>query len=308
MSVSAGIRVVDSVGGPEGREGHLFTADIEEYFHVAAFDGTVSRGDWDVLPSRVDRQVGTLLEMLAEAGASGTFFILGWVADRQPRVVSRIAEAGHEIASHGWWHRRIGEQERDEFREDVRSSKRILEDLTGQRVLGFRAANFSLVPGTEWALDILLEEGYSYDSSLFPVRWFRRGYAAAPRLPHSIRRPAGDILEVPPTTLRVGVRLPASGGAYFRHLPYGITRRALGVMERRGAPGVFYLHPWELDPDQPRLPVPPLARLRHYRNLERTEPRLRRLLREFRFASIRERLGLDRAAGTLDAVPALDAV
>lgn len=283
-----------AVAGGDRR--HIFTVDVEEYFQVSAFEGTVSRGEWEVLPSRVALQVDLLLEALATHDVRATFFVLGWVANRHAGVVRRIAAAGHEVASHGWWHRRVSEMSWEEFREDVRSAKRTLEDVTGRPVVGFRAPNFSLVPGTEWAFDALIEEGYRYDSSVFPVRWLRAGYPGAPRGPHILERPEGELLEVPASTARwAGLRIPAAGGAYFRHLPYAVTRRSLEQAELEGRPGVLYLHPWELDAHQPRLSVPAAARIRHYRNLERTLPRLHRVLREFRFTSVVERLGLDRA-------------
>src|SRR5690606_33124136 len=224
-------------------------------------------------------------------GARGTFFVLGWIAQRYPGLVRRIADAGHEVASHGWDHRRVTHQSPAEFRESVRRSKLWLEDITGRPVLGFRAPSFSIVPGREWALDVLVEEGYGYDSSLFPVRRPGYGYAAARRDPHWLDRPAGRIAEVPPATLRrLGVNLPAAGGAYLRLLPLGLIRAALRDAERRGEPATFYIHPWELDPGQPRVPVPWLTRARHYGGLGRTEERVRRLLAEFSFRPIGETL------------------
>ncbi len=278
---------------PGASHAHLFTADVEEYFQVSAFDRVVSRGDWEALPSRVERQVDRLLAMLAEHGTRGTFFVLGWVAERRPHLVRRIAAEGHEVASHGWWHRGLAALTREGFREEARRSRELLEDLAGRPVVGFRAPNFSLVPGTEWALDVLIEEGYRYDSSLFPVRWLRRGYPGGPRHASWIRRPVGRILELPVATTGWGkARVPAGGGAYFRQLPYGLTGSALNAARRAGASGVFYLHPWELDPHQPRLPVSPLARLRHYRNLDVTVSRLTRLLEEFEFTSVEDRFRL----------------
>jgi polysaccharide deacetylase family protein (PEP-CTERM system associated) len=284
---------------------HLFSVDVEEHFQVLALAPYVARARWDAEPSRVAGNVARLLDLLDRHEATGTFFCLGWVAARQPAMVREIARRGHELASHGWDHRRVTELTEDEFRDQVRRSRAMLQDLGGRSVLGFRAPSFSIVRGAEWALDVLLEEGYRYDSSLFPVRRPGYGYAAGRRDPHWIARPPGPIAEVPPATLRVaGVNLPAAGGAYFRLLPYAFVAAALQGAERRGVPGTFYVHPWEVDPEQPRVPVPWPTRVRHYGGLGRTYARLERLLCEFRFTSIAEGLGfgLD-GSGT----PVLDA-
>lgn len=272
---------------------HIFTVDVEEYFQVAAFEGVVSRRDWDSLDTRLEPAVERLLEMLARHGATGTFFTLGWIADRQPHLVRRIAEAGHEIASHGYWHRRVAALSPDEFREDVRASKAVLEDAAGVPVMGFRAPNFSIRPGCEWAFDVLVEEGYRYDSSLFPIRRPGYGYPAAPSIPHVLHRASGSITELPLATLTwSGARIPAAGGAYLRHFPYGVVRRAFRESLENGIPATFYVHPWELDPAQPRLPVSWLTRARHYGGLSRTVPRLERLLAEFPFTSAARCLAL----------------
>jgi polysaccharide deacetylase family protein (PEP-CTERM system associated) len=214
-------------------------------------------------------------------------FVLGLVAEEQPALVRELAAAGHEIASHGWDHRRITDQEPEEFRASVRRTKILLEDLTGTAVLGFRAPSFSLVPGREWALDILIEEGYLYDSSLFPIRRSGYGYAGGGRDPYWLERAAGRLAEVPPATLRRwGANLPAAGGGYLRLLPLWLIRAALRDAERRGVPGTFYIHPWEIDPGQPRLAVPWPTRLRHYGGLRRAAGRIRSLLQEFRFQPI----------------------
>jgi polysaccharide deacetylase family protein (PEP-CTERM system associated) len=266
---------------------HLFTVDVEDYFQVGAFEGVVAPEQWGNFPSRIERNVDALLDVLAAHDATGTFFTLGWVADRHPGVVRRIVEAGHEMASHGWWHRRVTTLTPDQFRSDVRASKAILEDVSGFPVRGYRAPNFSIVPGGEWAFDILLEEGYKYDSSLFPIRRPGYGYPDAPPIPHMIHREAGALCELPPATVSWrGVRIPAAGGAYLRHFPFSIIRRAFRDCEDGGIPGTFYIHPWELDPGQPRLPVPWHARMRHYSGLGRTLPLLRLLLTEFRFTSV----------------------
>jgi polysaccharide deacetylase family protein (PEP-CTERM system associated) len=271
---------------------HYFTVDVEEYFQVSAFDGFVSRDAWATLHSRVAACVGRLLDLLARHRARGTFFILGWVAERHPDLVRAIVDAGHEAASHGWDHKRVTEQSPEEFRASVRRTKDLLEQLSGQPCLGFRAPNFSIVPGREWALDILLEEGYRYDSSLFPIRRPGYGYPGGwdVRDPYWLDRPAGCLAELPPATLRrLGLNLPAGGGAYFRILPYGLVRSAIAAYDRRGVPTTFYVHPWEIDPAQPVFPVSWLTRFRHYTGLERTLPRLERLLSEFRFTAIMDR-------------------
>src|SRR3989475_5497503 len=244
---------------------HHFTVDVEEYFQVSAFESTVRRCDWSRFESRLTGSVSRLLDLLARHEARGTFFVVGWVAERQPDLVRRIALAGHEIASHSWDHARVTDQSPLTFRDSVRRAKYLLEDLAGAPVLGFRAPSFSIVPGREWALDVLIEEGYRYDSSLFPVRRPGYGYANGHPDPHWLERPVGRIAEVPPTTLRRwGTNVPAGGGAYFRLFPYAVVRAALRDCAHRGAPGTFYIHPWELDPDQPRIAVPWPTRVRHY--------------------------------------------
>ena len=268
---------------------HHFTVDLEEYFQVSAFESRVARSDWTRFESRVARQVPRLLDLLARHEARATFFVLGWVAERHADLIRMIARAGHEIASHGWDHARVTHQTRAQFRASIRRTKHMLEEITGEPVLGFRAPSFSIVPGREWALDVLIEEDYRYDSSLFPVRRPGYGYPNGLTHAHWIDRPSGRIAEIPPTTLRwCGVRLPAAGGAYFRLLPYAVVRAAFRQCERRGAPGTFYIHPWEIDPAQPRLDVSWLTRVRHYGGLRHTVGRLERLLTEFRFTAVRD--------------------
>ncbi len=270
---------------------HFFTVDVEEHFQVSAFERFVDRAAWETLESRVARNVERLLEFLAAHETRGTFFVLGWIAEKHADVVRAISDAGHEIASHGWGHRRVTELTPDAFRKSVRRSKAILEDLIGCKVVGYRAPSFSIVRGREWALDILIEEGYRYDSSLFPIKRRGYGYVSGGRDPHWIDRPRGGIYEVPPCTLRrVGQNLPAAGGAYFRIFPYALVRAAFEDAAKRGVPGTFYVHPWEVDPDQPRVAASAWSRFRHYTGLRRTLPRLRRLLSEFRFRPIAENL------------------
>jgi len=281
---------------------HFFSVDVEEHFHVNAFDRLVSRDDWDRLPTRVERNVDVLLDLLARHDALGTFFTLGWVARRNPGLVRRIAGAGHELACHSFWHRRAGTLAPGEFREDVRIAKAAIEDAAGQPVFGFRAPSFSIVPGTEWAFDVLLEEGYGYDSSIFPIRRPDYGYPGAPADAYLIRRPAGTLLEIPlATTTIAGLRLPAAGGGYLRQLPLGLIQRALREHSDRRAPAMFYIHPWEVDPSQPRLAAPLITRIRHYRGLARTLPRLERLLAEFRFTSVARHFGIPRGPAAREA-------
>ncbi|MGH7474858.1 MAG: XrtA system polysaccharide deacetylase [Longimicrobiales bacterium] len=266
---------------------HYFTVDVEEYFQASALESAAPFATWSARESRLLGALELLLALLDEFGVRGTFFVLGWVAERQPALVRRICTAGHEVASHGWDHRRVTAQTPQQFNDSVRRTKELLESITGSRVLGFRAPSFSITPGHEWALDTLIETGHAYDSSLFPIRRPGYGYAAARPEPHWIERPGGRIREFPPTTIRrFGMRLPAGGGAYFRLLPFAHTRDALKSCERRGLPGTFYIHPWELDPAQPRLDVTLPTRIRHYGGLGRTALRLRRLLHEFRFEPI----------------------
>ncbi|MEJ2240379.1 MAG: DUF3473 domain-containing protein [Gemmatimonadales bacterium] len=266
---------------------HHFTVDVEEYFQVSAFEPFVSRGEWDRFESRVEPCVDYLLGALDRHDATATFFVLGWIGERHPDLIRRMVEDGHEVASHGWDHRRVTEQTPEEFRDSLKRSKASLEDLSGTPVTGFRAPSYSIVRGSEWALDILLQEGYEYDSSLFPVSRNGYGYRGGDRAPHWIERTDGRLLEIPPATLRRwGLNIPAAGGAYFRLFPYRLVRAAIAQAELNDTPATFYIHPWEVDPDQPRMKVSPLTKLRHYSGLGRTKTRLDRLLREFRFTSI----------------------
>jgi polysaccharide deacetylase family protein (PEP-CTERM system associated) len=270
---------------------HIFTIDVEEHFHVTAFERSVVRSDWDRHPSRVVQNMHVMLDTLASFDTTCTCFVLGWVAERHPSLVREIVGAGHEVASHGYWHRRVTANSRSEFREDVSRSKALLEDITGQPVYGYRAPSFSIIPGLEWAFDVLIEEGYRYDSSLFPIKRRGYGYPGAPPIPHLIERGGDALWEFPMTTLSWRERrIPAAGGAYLRHLPFGIIRQAFDSAERDGVPGMFYIHPWEIDADQPRVKVSPLTHLRHYGGIQRTRQRIHQLLTEFRFTSVARHL------------------
>ena len=267
---------------------HHCTVDVEEYFHPSALERFVPFAAWSGLERRSPAVVDRLLGTLHEHGAVGTFFTVGWLAEREPSMVRAIASAGHELGSHSWDHARVTTQSRDQFRESVRRSKAVIEDIAGVNVVGFRAPSFSIVPGVEWAFDVLLEEGYEYDSSLFPISQHPTyGYPGTPTDPYRIERAAAGIVEVPPSTLRaLGAVLPAAGGAYFRFFPPALVRAAFRQAAGRGRPATFYIHPWELDDFVPDLPMAWLTRVRTFSRLGDPWARVRALLREFRFERI----------------------
>lgn len=271
---------------------NAFTVDVEEYFHASAFKDVISKSDWLSLPSSVERCTDTMLELLNETGQCGTFFVLGWIAERFPTLVRRIHEAGNEIASHGYEHDLVYEQSRIQFKEESHRAKSLLEDLTGQEVLGYRAATFSINHETPWAHDVLIDLGFAYDSSVFPIRHDRYGDPNAPRFPFRIKHTQQDtsLVEFPLSTWKFsGMHLPVSGGGYFRLLPSRVTKHGLRTINKQeGHPFIFYVHPWEIDSQQPRLDVNLATRIRHYTNLHRCEERLRGLLRDFRFSSCRD--------------------
>jgi len=271
---------------------NAFSIDVEDYFQVEAFSKVVDRDSWATREYRAERNVHTLLDMLAETKTRGTFFILGWVADRSPQLVRDIANAGHEIACHGWSHKLIYKQTSEEFREETVRSKSLIEDLTGARVRGYRAASFSIITRSMWALDTLIDLGFEYDSSVFPILHDNYGVPGAELAPFMIAAPSGRrIVEFPMSVAKYGpLTVPVSGGGYFRILPYWLVKAGLKrINEHESRPFVFYLHPWEIDPGQPRIENAGLkSRLRHYTNLTRCEDRLRKLLAEFSFASMEE--------------------
>jgi polysaccharide deacetylase family protein (PEP-CTERM system associated) len=267
---------------------NALTVDVEDYFQVSALAPHIARADWERIPCRVERNVDTILSLLADSGARATFFTLGWIAERYPGLVRKIVAEGHELASHGYGHLRIHEQTPAEFAQDIRRARGVLEDLAGTEVKGYRAPSFSIGKRTLWAFECIAQAGYRYSSSVYPVRHDLYGMPDAPRFPY---RPRADLLEIPVSTAAVLNRnLPAGGGGYFRLLPYAVSRaliRRVNQVERR--PGVFYFHPWEIDPAQPRVAGTSVkTRFRHYVNLRRTEPRLRRLLRDFRWRRMDE--------------------
>ena len=275
-----------------GRIVNALTFDVEDYFHASIFDRVVPRSRWDSCEIRVSESTDRLLGILDDSKTRATFFVLGWVAERLPGLVRRIAAAGHELASHGYGHRLVYELTKEQFRADLRRSRAAIESAAGQPVLGYRAPSYSITERSLWALDVLVEEGFVYDSSIFPIHHDRYGIPAAPRHPYRIERSAGNLWELPPSTVRLWrTNLPVAGGGYFRLLPYGWTKWGIARLNRREErPAVFYLHPWEIDPDQPRLGLNGFGAFRHYRNLERTEARLRQLLTDFQFGSVTEAL------------------
>jgi len=265
--------------------------DVEEYFHAEAFSCTVRPDEWPTLESRVVRATERLLDLLEEASTSATFFVLGWVAERQGALIRAIHTRGHEVACHGYGHQMITRQSRAEFAEDVHRGKATIEDAAGTEVIGYRAPTFSVVRETLWSLEVLAAAGFRYDSSIFPIVHDRYGFPDAARFPHRVAAGPGlEMGEFPLSTVaRFGWRLPVAGGGYFRLFPYRLTRRAVrSLNEGEGQPAIVYLHPWEIDPDQPRLSVGWLTHLRHSVNTRTTEPKIRRLLRDFRFAPVRD--------------------
>lgn len=276
---------------------NAMTIDVEDYFQVSAMEPYVARADWDRVTPRVENNTHRILDMLAAHDTRATFFTLGWVAERFPDLLRRMVAEGHEVASHGWSHVRVVNQNPEEFRADVIRTKALLEDVTGQRVRGYRAASYSIGRDNLWALDVLDETGHDYSSSIFPIHHDLYGMPEAPRFPF---HPEGlSLLEIPVTTVMIGERkLPFSGGGWFRLLPYAAFRWALRrVNSKDGKSAVFYFHPWEIDPEQPRQKgISARTRFRHYLNLSRTEARLNRLLDEFRWGRMDEVFLGDRSA------------
>lgn len=267
---------------------HCLSFDIEEHFQVSAFASPMRQRHWDVIESRVERNTEVILTLLDEKQFKATFFILGWVAERYPHLVRRLVAGGHEIASHGYGHELISAQTPQLFRDDIRRAKEILENITGTPVYGYRAPSFSITEQTKWALPILVEEGYLYDSSIFPILHDRYGMRGTNPYGHCIETSSGKIWELPPSTVKLGgFRFPVAGGGYFRLYPYPLLRWMLQRIEAEGQPLVVYLHPWELDPMQPRMKGSLLSQFRHYLNLTKTRGRLSSLLGDFDFCPLR---------------------
>lgn len=279
---------------------NALTIDLEDYYHVSAFKKQMPAGKWSSQQSRVERNTNLLLDWLDEAKCTATFFTLGWLAEQRPQVVRQVSDRGHEIACHSLQHRTVYEMTPEEFRDDTLRAKLLLEDISSRPVKGYRAPSFSITKNSLWALTILAELGFTYDSSIFPVRHADYGIPQAPRLPHTVQTPAGPIVEFPMSTLEFrGYRSPFAGGAYLRLLPYWYTRwgiRYLNVFEQR--PACVYLHPWEIDPEQPSMSGNFTARIRHYIGLRNTPGKVRNLIRDFEFhplgAFVPEIVALDR--------------
>ncbi|MEM7664356.1 MAG: XrtA system polysaccharide deacetylase [Pseudomonadota bacterium] len=261
------------------------SVDVEDWFQVGAFEKVIERGEWDSIKTRVESNVDRIIDLFAEADVQATFFTLGWVAKRHPKMVRRIADAGHEIASHGYDHARVFTFDRKTFGEDIRVARETLEDASGQKVTGYRAPSFSIDQRTPWAFMELADQGYAYSSSVAPIAHDHYGWPEAPRF--AFRPiPWADLIEMPVTTAMLGGRrVAAGGGGFFRVLPYAFSRWAIRQVNRReGRPAVFYFHPWEIDPDQPRVPGAPMrSKLRHYTGLEQMAGKLRDLVHEFRW-------------------------
>ena len=263
---------------------NYLTIDVEDYFQVAAFSDIVSTGDWGAMDQRVSGSTASVLKTLKQHGVRATFFVVGWVAEKHPEIVEAIVSDGHELGCHGYWHRRICDMTPEDFREDTLRAKAVLEQISGRKVTAYRAPSYSITKQTLWAIDILEQAGFTTDSSIFPITHDLYGIPDAPRFAYRI--PGSRITEYPVSTLLVmGRRMPVSGGGYFRLFPYWFTKMALRrINNREKRPFVFYLHPWELDPGQPRLKnAKRLSRFRHYNNLEKTMGRFERLLTDFDF-------------------------
>lgn len=266
---------------------NALTVDVEDYFQVSAFAKSVDQNDWDKYPLRVEKNTRRLMDMFDEAQVKATFFVLGWVADRNKGLIQEIAERGHEVASHGYSHQLIYNQSPAVFREETIRSKLLLEDIIQAPVRGYRAASYSITQNSLWALDILAEAGFDYDSSIFPVRHDRYGIPDAEEKPHVLKTPQGhSLLEFPLSTAKIfNYKLPVAGGGYFRLYPYALTRAGLRQVNARQQPFIFYLHPWEIDPDQPNIEAGWFSRFRHYNNLDKCELRLQRLMKDFQFGT-----------------------
>jgi polysaccharide deacetylase family protein (PEP-CTERM system associated) len=267
---------------------NAFSVDVEDYFHVTAF--ARPHAAWDTFPSRVEANTERVLDLLRDSHFTATFFVLGWVAEHFPQLVRRIAAEGHEVACHSHLHRKIYELSQDEFRSDTLRAKNYIEDACGQAVRGYRAPSFSIRKDSSWALGILAELGFAYDSSIFPVVHPDYGVPLAPRAPFRVNTSSGSIVEFPMTTLDWhGFRSPVGGGAYLRFLPYAFTRWSIKfINQQEGTPASVYIHPWELDPDQPRIANGATSKLRHYTGLSKATKKVRSLLEDFRFCSMKQ--------------------
>jgi len=266
------------------------SVDVEDYFHAEAFSDVVSRSDWSSYPTRVEQNTRRVLELFERHGVRGTFFVLGWVAEKFPGLIREIADAGHEIACHSYWHRLIFKLDPKEFNDDTCRAKNVIEQAAGGEVYGYRAPTYSIIGKSIWALDVLAELGFTYDSSIFPIRHDTYGMPYAPRTPFRIQTTAGELTEYPITTFRIwGSRnWPVGGGGYLRILPWWYTEAGIRRAQSEGLPLIVYVHPWEIDPEQPRISGRLRSRLRHYTNLSRAYDRVDKLLSSFQFTSFRE--------------------
>lgn len=267
---------------------NVLTVDVEDYYHVSAFEGVVSYERWDQYESRVEKNTYHILDTLDVYQIKATFFVLGWVAERHLRLIREIVQRGHEVASHGYSHKRIYTQTPERFRQETRQSKCILEDITGDPVIGYRAASYSITKRSLWALETLVEEGFLYDSSIFPICHDLYGIPSAERFSHIINTKSGEIREYPLSTLRVfRTNIPVCGGGYLRIYPYSLTKTAVKALNRKEhQPAIIYTHPWEFDPGQPRLNGKWFSKLRHYTNLRKTDHILKSLLTDFEFGTM----------------------
>jgi polysaccharide deacetylase family protein (PEP-CTERM system associated) len=267
----------------------VVSVDVEDYFHAEALSKAAPRSEWDQFPSRVEANTHRLLELFAEQDVHATFFAVGWVAERFPSLIREIAAEGHELACHSYWHRLVYRLKPEEFREDTYRAKSVIEQIAAQAIQGYRAPTYSILDASLWALEILAELGFTYDSSIYPIHHDRYGMPSAPRAPFRIRTASGPLTEYPLTTFRMaGHSFPVGGGGYLRILPCWYTAMGIKRAHRDGLPIITYIHPWEIDPEQPRLPVKLLTKLRHYVNLSRTYDRLARMLQTRAFTSFRE--------------------
>jgi polysaccharide deacetylase family protein (PEP-CTERM system associated) len=267
---------------------NALTVDVEDYFQVSAFAENIDPSEWVNHPLRVENNTHKLLDLFDEHQVKATFFVLGWVAEREQSLVQEIAKRGHEVACHGYSHQLVYNQDPAVFQEETTRAKSILENIIQQQVRGYRAASYSITEKSQWALDILAETGFIYDSSIFPVRHDRYGMPNTPEYPYSLKTPSGHtIIEFPLSTAKIfNYRLPVAGGGYFRLYPYWLSRMGLRQINRQQKPFIFYLHPWEIDPDQPRVETSWFSRFRHYNNLDKCESRLQNLMTDFQFATV----------------------
>lgn len=269
---------------------NAITIDVEDYFMVSAFAGEVKFEDWHAFECRVERNTKKILDMLDRLDIRATFFILGWVAENYPQLVKDICNRGHEIGSHGYAHRIIYHLSPREFAEDTKKSRKLLEDITGDAIKGYRAASYSITKKSMWALDILIEEGFTYDSSIFPIYHDRYGIPEACRFQHIIQRKGGSLLEIPPSTIRsLGKNIPVAGGGYLRLLPLNFVKRSIAAINNKEKqPAIIYFHPWEFDPEQPKVKSSLITHLRHHVNIDKTQAKVEKLLKTFNFGPVRD--------------------